>query len=60
MFGRNYFNRPSAPETEDTELVDERVAVLAEVAALKQLAIDYASRGWCHDLRCFLVWPQLL
>ena len=41
LFGRNYFNRPSAPETEDVEFANERVAVLAEAAALKKLAVDY-------------------
>jgi hypothetical protein len=41
LFGRNYFNRYSAPETEDKELMDERVAVLADVAALKKLAVNY-------------------
>ena len=41
LFGRNYFDRPSAPETEDVEFANERVAVLAEMAALKKLAIDY-------------------
>eukprot|EP00986_Skeletonema_menzelii_P018737 scaffold26692_cov134-Skeletonema_menzelii.AAC.1 len=40
-FGRNYFNRASAPEVEDIELADERAAVLAEAAALKKLAVDY-------------------
>eukprot|EP00984_Skeletonema_dohrnii_P032555 scaffold26904_cov74-Skeletonema_dohrnii-CCMP3373.AAC.1 len=40
-FGRNYFNRASAPDVEDIELADERAAVLAEAAALKQLAVDY-------------------
>jgi xylose isomerase len=40
-FGRNYFNRPSAPETEDVEDADERARILAEAAALKKLAIDY-------------------
>jgi xylose isomerase len=40
-FGRNYFNRPSAPETEDDEFADERAEILAEAAALKQLAVDY-------------------
>jgi len=40
-FGRNYFNRPSAPKTEDDVLADERVRVLAEAAALKKLAMDY-------------------
>jgi len=41
LLGRNYFNRPSAPETEDVEFANERAAVLAEMAALKKLAIDY-------------------
>ena len=41
LFGRNYFNRPSALETEDVEFANERVAVLAEMAALKKLAVDY-------------------
>ncbi len=40
-FGRNYFNRVSAPDTEDDELADERAEVLAEAAALKKLAVDY-------------------
>ena len=40
-FGRNYFNRASAPETEDDELADERAEILAEAAALKKLAVDY-------------------
>jgi uncharacterized protein (DUF2236 family) len=41
VFGRNYFNRPSAPETEDVEEAEERSRVLAEAAALKKLAVDY-------------------
>ena len=41
LFGRNYFDRPSAPETEDVEFANERAAVLAEMAALKKLAVDY-------------------
>jgi xylose isomerase len=40
-FGRNYFNRPSAPETEEDEFADERAEILAEMAALKQSAVDY-------------------
>jgi xylose isomerase len=40
-FGRNYFNRPSAPETEDDEFADERMEILEEAAALKKLAVDY-------------------
>ena len=41
VFGRNYFSRPSAPETEEDEFADERAEILAEAAALKQLAVDY-------------------
>jgi len=40
-FGRNYFNRASAPDVEDSELAEERAAILAEVASLKKLAVDY-------------------
>jgi len=40
-FGRNYFDRPSALETEDDDFADERAEVLAEAAALKKLATDY-------------------
>jgi hypothetical protein len=39
-FGRNYFHRYSAPETEDDDLADERATILAEAAALKKLATD--------------------
>jgi uncharacterized protein (UPF0261 family) len=41
VFGRNYFNRASAPDTEDDEFADERADVLADALALKQAAIDY-------------------
>eukprot|EP01083_Nonionella_stella_P240491 840661_1 len=41
LFGRNYFNRFSAPETEDMEEADERAQVLAEAASLKKSAVDY-------------------
>jgi len=41
VFGRNYFGRYSAPETEDRELADERAHVLAEAAALKKSAVDF-------------------
>jgi len=41
LFGRNYFNRYSAPETEDVELADERACVFAEAAAIKKSALDY-------------------
>merc|ERR1719396_291190 len=42
-FGRNYFTRYSAPETEEDDFSDddERAEVLAEAAALKNLAADY-------------------
>merc|ERR1712127_776714 len=40
-FGRNYFNRSSAMETEEAEFADERAEILVEVAALKKLAADY-------------------
>jgi hypothetical protein len=40
-FGRNYFNRFSAPETEEDEYADERAEILEEAAALKKLASDY-------------------
>jgi len=40
-FGRNYFTRYSAPEAEEDDLADERAEVLAEAAALKNLAADY-------------------
>jgi hypothetical protein len=40
-FGRNYFNRASAPETEEDEDADERAKILAEAAALKKSAADY-------------------
>mmetsp|Transcript_19044 Transcript_19044/g.38756 ORF Transcript_19044/g.38756 Transcript_19044/m.38756 type:complete len:436 (+) Transcript_19044:94-1401(+) len=41
LFGRNYFERPSAPEVETFEEAEERAKILAEAAALKQLASDY-------------------
>jgi hypothetical protein len=40
-FGRNYFNRPSGPETEDDEFADERAEILAEMKLLKKHAVDY-------------------
>jgi hypothetical protein len=39
--GRNYFERASAPETEEDEYADERADALADAAALKSLAVDY-------------------
>ena len=41
LFGRNYFSRYSAPETEDDEFADERAEIIEEMAALKKLAVDY-------------------
>jgi hypothetical protein len=40
-FGRNYFDRPSAHETEEDDFADERAEILEEAAALKKLAADY-------------------
>lgn len=42
VFGRNYFNRPSAPEQEDADEAEEKARVLADAVALKKLAVDYA------------------
>eukprot|EP00569_Conticribra_weissflogii_P001714 CAMPEP_0171353776 /NCGR_PEP_ID=MMETSP0878-20121228/44365_1 /TAXON_ID=67004 /ORGANISM="Thalassiosira weissflogii, Strain CCMP1336" /LENGTH=401 /DNA_ID=CAMNT_0011859731 /DNA_START=55 /DNA_END=1260 /DNA_ORIENTATION=- len=41
LFGRNYFERPSAPEVETFEEAEERAKILAEAATLKKLAVDY-------------------
>merc|ERR1711935_980425 len=41
MFARNYFSRPSAP-TDEEDNSEERAQILAEAAALKKLAVDYA------------------
>ena len=40
-FGRNHFNRYSAPETEEDEFADERAEIMEEAAALNNLATDY-------------------
>merc|ERR1712238_204237 len=40
VYGRNYFNRLSAPEVE-VEDIEEQAQVLADVRALKKAAIDY-------------------
>merc|ERR1719223_1891960 len=40
-FGRNYFNRPSAPDAISEEEAEERALILAEAAAMKKLAVDY-------------------
>jgi hypothetical protein len=39
--GRNFFTRPSAPEYEDKETMEERDAVIEDMKALKNLAQDY-------------------
>ncbi|GFH55158.1 hypothetical protein CTEN210_11634 [Chaetoceros tenuissimus] len=41
VFGRNYFNRASAPEQESLEEAEERARILADAKQLKELAIDY-------------------
>jgi len=41
VYGRNYFNRVSAPEVEDED-IEERAFILAEAIALKKAAVDYA------------------
>jgi hypothetical protein len=41
-YARCYFGRPSAPEQETFEEAEYRHQVLADAAALKKLAIDYA------------------
>jgi hypothetical protein len=41
VFGRNYFNRYAAPETEEDEFADERAEILADALALKKAAADY-------------------
>jgi len=41
VFGRNYFNRPSAHETEDVEFASERAQIITETKELKKLAMDY-------------------
>jgi uncharacterized protein YqiB (DUF1249 family) len=40
-YARCYFDRPSAPEQETVEEAEERAQILADAAALKQVAIDY-------------------
>merc|ERR1712157_702237 len=42
VFGRNYFSRASAVEQETCEDAEERAQILADAAALKKLAVDYA------------------
>eukprot|EP00535_Pseudo-nitzschia_heimii_P008696 CAMPEP_0197179256 /NCGR_PEP_ID=MMETSP1423-20130617/4271_1 /TAXON_ID=476441 /ORGANISM="Pseudo-nitzschia heimii, Strain UNC1101" /LENGTH=1043 /DNA_ID=CAMNT_0042629145 /DNA_START=55 /DNA_END=3186 /DNA_ORIENTATION=- len=43
VFGRNYFSRPSAPEQEDVEDIEERELILSEVNELKMVADWYRS-----------------
>jgi len=42
VFGRNYFSRPSALETEANELANERAKIRAEMMSLKKLSVDFA------------------
>ncbi|GKY92042.1 hypothetical protein MPSEU_000175800 [Mayamaea pseudoterrestris] len=41
VFGRNYFDRPSAVPKMDENDAEERAQILSEAKALKQLAVDY-------------------
>ena len=40
-FGRNYFNRSSAPETEYDNMEDELEEFFADKLSLKKLVVDY-------------------
>jgi hypothetical protein len=41
LYGRNYFDRPSADEQETFEEVEERARILEDAKQLKKLAVDY-------------------
>jgi len=43
VFGRNYFSRPSAPEQEDLDDIEERELILAEVNELRMVADWYRN-----------------
>jgi len=43
VFGRNYFSRPSAPEREDEDDIEERELILAEANELKMVADWYRN-----------------
>jgi len=43
VFGRNYFGRPSAPEQEEVDDIEERELILAEVNELKMVADWYRN-----------------
>jgi len=43
LFGRNYFSRPSAPEQDDEEDIEERELILAEINELKMVADWYRN-----------------
>ena len=43
VFGRNYFDRASAPEVVSKDEADKRARVLAEAAAFKDRATDYSD-----------------
>jgi len=41
-YGRNYFSRPSSVAQDEDGISDERAQILADAAAFKKLAVDYA------------------
>ena len=41
VYGRNYFDRVSAPEVKDED-IEERVPILADAITLKKAAVDYS------------------
>jgi len=62
LFGRNYFNRASAPDTEDEDDSEDRILALAEAAGLMKLAVDYMHPEICVktiDANIFLIALQL-
>jgi len=49
LFGRNYFNRPDAPEIISNKEAEERAKILAEVASLKATALGYSQPNKAID-----------
>merc|ERR1711862_23831 len=41
LFGRNYFNKPDAPEVSSLDEAEERAQIIADAALLKQGAFNY-------------------
>merc|ERR1719491_1000617 len=41
LFGRNYFNKPNAPEVSSLDEAEERAQIIADAALLKQGAFNY-------------------